>query len=84
MEIVQIGGALSGQFASLEEGDLVTNLGGWDVFIIYIGSDGNDISLYTVPEPSSLLLLLGAGLCLRRRRSASRGARILPQTLNHR
>jgi hypothetical protein len=71
-QIGDIGGSLFGQFVGLNEGALVGNFGGLDLFISYAGGDGNDISLFTaVPEPSSLMLLgvtaLGFG-CQRRRK----------------
>lgn len=41
-----------------------------DLFITYAAGDGNDVALYTVPEPASaVLLLLGLGAVIRRRRS---------------
>ena len=63
----------SGTFAGLAtDGSLVGNFGGQNLFITYSANfgnsgtlgladltGGNDIALYTVPEPSSALLLLG-------------------------
>lgn len=71
-EILDVTGTTTGQFNGLSEGDLVDNFGGIDLFISYTAGDGNDISLYTVPEPTSLALLsLGAlGLLSRRRHAA--------------
>ena len=40
-------GALSGTFAGLAEGALVGNFGGTDLFVSYVGGDGNDVSLFT-------------------------------------
>jgi autotransporter-associated beta strand protein len=72
---------LSGFFDGLEEGALVGNFGGTDLFITYAGNvgdtgtidlfGGNDIVLYTIPEPSFAALVLGGGVILlagRRRR----------------
>ncbi|MEO0477592.1 MAG: PEP-CTERM sorting domain-containing protein, partial [Planctomycetota bacterium] len=71
-EILDVDGTTTGQFVGLGEGDLVNTFGGIDLFISYTAGDGNDVSLYTVPEPGSLALLsLGAlGLIVRRRRVA--------------
>lgn len=46
--VINVGGTLTGTFAGLSEGALVTNLGE-DIFITYTGGDGNDIELYTNP-----------------------------------
>ncbi|RYD45902.1 MAG: PEP-CTERM sorting domain-containing protein [Verrucomicrobiaceae bacterium] len=70
---------LTGTFAGLAEGGVVGNFGGRDLFITYTGNfgdtgtvetfGGNDIVLYTVPEPSAAALGgLGALLLLRRRK----------------
>ena len=59
-EFLRVGGTLTGQYDGLDEGDLVGNFGGEDLFITYTAGDGNDVSLYTnpVPEPTTLLLAL--------------------------
>ena len=59
-DILAVDGQLSGQYDGLAEGDLVGNYDGQDLFITYIGGDGNDVSLYTnpIPEPATLLLTL--------------------------
>lgn len=49
-EIVTVGGELTGQFAGLEEGGLVGNFGGRDLFITYAAGDGNDIALFTTND----------------------------------
>ncbi len=63
---------LFGQFIGLDEGALVGNLNGHDVFITYSGGDGNDVVAFTqaVPEPGiiGLMVLAGLGLWLRHRR----------------
>lgn len=63
---------LFGQFIGLNEGALVTNLSGYDVFITYQGGDGNDVVVFTqaIPEPSTfgLLVLAGIGLFLNQSR----------------
>lgn len=69
--IADIFGDLFGQFAGLEEGDLVGTFGGRQLFISYTAGDGNDIGLFTaIPEPgsTSLLIALATSLLLRRRR----------------
>jgi T5SS/PEP-CTERM-associated repeat protein len=53
-------GSLSGMFSGLPHGSLVGNFGGTDLFINY-DTTGGIVSLYTIPEPSSLLLA-GFGL----------------------
>ena len=53
-EILDIGGTLSGQFVGLDEGDLVGNFGGENLFISYTAGDGNDISLFTTGIPGDL------------------------------
>jgi hypothetical protein len=49
-------GTLNGQFMGLSEGDVVGNFGR-PLFISYAGGDGNDILLYTVPEPGAFVLV---------------------------
>jgi fibronectin-binding autotransporter adhesin len=71
----------SGFFSGLDEGALVGTFGGRDLFITYAGNvgdsgsidlfGGNDIVLYTIPEPAFGALVLGGGIILlagRRRR----------------
>ncbi len=69
--IAAVGGDLSGQFLGLNDGDLVGNFGGRDLFISYSAGIGTSVSLFTaVPEPgaSGLLAVVGIGCLLRRRR----------------
>jgi len=68
-EIIDVAGKAAGQFSGLEEGAVVGNYGGLDLFITYAAGDGNDVALFTIPEPSAALLLV-AGICAlgRRRR----------------
>ncbi len=68
-EILEVAGTNTGQFLGLDEGALVGSLGGIDLFISYTAGDGNDVALFTIPEPTSLLLLGLSGLMLARRRS---------------
>ena len=49
IKIIDVQGDLSGTFAGLAEGDLVATFGFFDLFISYLGGDGNDITL-TVDE----------------------------------
>ena len=72
--IAEVGGALSGEFDGLGEGDLVANLNGIDLFITYQGGDGNDVSLLSaIPEPNSVSFLLAASFaCCLYRRTRSR------------
>ena len=68
--IADVGGVLRGTFAGLNEGDLVAQFGNRQLFISYVGGDGNDIALFTsVPEPgATLFLFLTTVLVLRGRR----------------
>ncbi|MCH2182141.1 MAG: PEP-CTERM sorting domain-containing protein [Mariniblastus sp.] len=69
-----VGGTLSGQYDGLDEGDLVGNFGGQDLFIGYsYGGEFTGVLLYTnaVPEPTTMLIwsmLAGLGMTVRRRR----------------
>ena len=68
--ILRVGGTLTGQYDGLDEGSLVGNFGGQDLFITYAGGDGNDVTLFTVPEPTPVLIwsmLAGLGFAFRRR-----------------
>ena len=70
---LRVGGTLNGQYDGLDDGDLVGNFGGQDLFITYGGGDGNDVALFTnaVPEPTTVLIwsmLAGVGMTVRRRR----------------
>lgn len=70
--------AVNGIFTGFNEGDTVTQYGGFDWIISYNADSftssftgGNDIALRAIPEPSATLLAgLGALAVLRRRRSA--------------
>jgi autotransporter-associated beta strand protein len=73
------GDAVSGNFATLTQGAIVTNYGGYDWQISYTADStgntftgGNDIALMAIPEPNVAALLGGLGtlLLLRRRRTA--------------
>ena len=67
--IIDVAGTAAGQFSGLGEGDVVGNYGGLDLFVTYAAGDGNDVALFTIPEPASaLVLVLGALVLLRRRR----------------
>ncbi|MDP6545518.1 MAG: PEP-CTERM sorting domain-containing protein [Phycisphaerae bacterium] len=59
---------LTGEFADLGEGGLVDNFGGMDLFITYTAGNGNDIALYSVPAPATMVLLTVGGLAVLRRR----------------
>ncbi len=44
-QILDVAGTLAGTFDGLNEGNLVGNFGGTDLFITYASGDGNDVSL---------------------------------------
>ena len=75
--IGDIGGNLTGRFNGLNEGSLVGNFGGQNLFITYAAGNGNDIGLFTtaIPEPGSGLILVGliTGLSFHRRRRTTQG-----------
>lgn len=63
--IARVDGNLLGQFSGLAEGDLVGDFHGTDLWISYLGGDGNDIVLFTsIPEPGTGLIGLIGGLFL--------------------
>lgn len=70
--IADVGGTVSGMFASLDDGDSVGTFGGQSLFIRYSGiGGGSGITLFTtVPEPSSGFLFAVAAMAstIRRRR----------------
>ncbi len=47
IDLTNIASTLTGTFIGLAEGDSVGNFGGLDLFISYIGGDGNDVTLFT-------------------------------------
>ena len=66
-------GNVFGQFQNFDEGALVGNFNGVDLFITYLAGDGNDVGFFSaIPEPSSVVLFLGIvlGFGFVRRRSA--------------
>ncbi|WP_145057316.1 hypothetical protein [Adhaeretor mobilis] len=68
-EILDVGGALSGQFLGMDEGAVAGTFGQTDLRISYAGGDGNDVVLTAtstgVPEPGTLLLgILTSLVCL--------------------
>ncbi len=73
-EILRVDGTLLGMFEDFGEGGLVDTFNGAGLFITYSGGDGNDIVLYTLPEPGLTLgLMIGiTGLGWRQRRCANR------------
>ncbi len=69
--IIDVAGISSGAFIGLAEGDIVVDRTEFDLLITYAGGvNGNDVVLYSVPEPASAAVLAAAGLLLIRRRSA--------------
>lgn len=53
--------AVAGTFSGLAEGSTVT-FNGFDLTVTYAGGDGNDVVLFSIPEPTSLALLAVVGL----------------------
>ena len=39
------------------KGKIIGNHRGLDIYFTYMGGDGNDVGVYTVPEPGSVMLL---------------------------
>ncbi len=74
--IAAVGGDLSGQFLGLNDGDLVGNFGGRDLFISYSAGTGSGVRLFTaVPEPGTAgFLSLAVTLATLLRRRPSRGS----------
>ena len=68
---LRVGGTLTGKYDGRGEGDRVGNYGGEDPFISCAGGDGNDVTLFTAPEPTIVLtwsMLIGLAILVRRRR----------------
>ncbi len=61
--VIDVGGALNGQFWGLADGGLVSSDPdtAWELRITYAGGDGNDVVLSVVPEPG-VIWLVGMGL----------------------
>jgi len=58
-EVLTIDGTSTGAFNGLPEDGLVDVWNGEELFITYQGGDGNDVVLYTLPEPG---MALGLGI----------------------
>ena len=60
--LMRVAGAFSGDFdfedETLGEGDYLMSIDGVPLYITYQGGDGNDMAVYTVPEPASLSLIV--------------------------
>jgi len=56
---IDVGGSLTGEFSSLSEGDIAftDTLSGLDFRITYQAGDGNDVALFAIPEPASVVML---------------------------
>jgi len=69
--LLRVEGTLTGEYDGLGEGDLVGSFGGENLFITYAGGDGNDVALFTVPEPTMTLtwsMLIELAIMMQRRR----------------
>ena len=73
-EILDVGGALTGQFIGLGEGTLIDLGIGAPLRLSYMGGDGNNVVLSTVPTPS-VGGVIAAGLVLLGGRCIGRAAR---------
>ena len=70
-QFANVDGNLFGEFSNFADGDLVGTFGGVNLYIDYQGGGGGGIALFSVPEPSSVMLILfGSAVCAigRRRR----------------
>jgi len=47
--VLDVTGTLEGQFAGMDDGQLVNTFGGTDLYVTYTAGDGNDVALYTAP-----------------------------------
>jgi len=70
--IIDVQGMLWDTFDGLGEGATVANFGGWDLHVSYAAGNGNDVVLYTVPEPSAAIYLAGLGAVLLGKRRRQR------------
>ncbi len=58
--LITVDGTTSGSLSGYADGDFVGNVDGEDLFLTYSGGDGNDVVLYTLPEPGMAMgLALG-------------------------
>lgn len=62
--IMDVGGTLSGQFAGLGEGSVVTTNNGFDLHITYDHDTLDGVVLYTIPEPGTLALAGMGMMCM--------------------
>jgi len=53
--IADVDDSLIGQFRDLDEGAMVGNFGGTELFISYVAGDGNDVALFTAAAPQFIL-----------------------------
>ena len=53
--IAEVEDSLVGQFTGLDEGAMVDNFGGTELFISYVAGDGNDVALFTAAVSEILL-----------------------------
>ena len=58
INLINIQGELQGQFENRNEGARISTVDGLDIYITYKAGDGNDIALYTIPEPTTLFTIL--------------------------
>jgi hypothetical protein len=72
--ILNTTGTSTGQFAGLPEGARIGAFDHLDLFITYKGGNGNDVALFTIPEPlagpslATIAVMLTAARIFRRRR----------------
>lgn len=63
IHLVNYGGILTGQFLNMDDGDLL-NVGGYDFLLSYGSGEASSISLTVVPEPGTVVLIVGGSLLL--------------------
>lgn len=63
INLVQYGGALTGQFSGIDDGDIL-NIGTYDFRLSYGAGTASSISLTVVPEPGTVVLLIGGATLL--------------------
>ena len=67
--LMDVNGMVTGTFSNMYQDKIVATVNGLDLYFTYLGGDGNDIAVYSIPEPSALFtLLVLMPLALKRRK----------------